>query len=93
MDHLFGVESLSEELGMSRMQLHRKLKALTKLSPGSFIRMMRLKRAAEILSKGGGNVAEVSWQVGFQDPSYFSKCFQKQYGKKPSDYVSQLDLH
>ncbi|WP_114749784.1 hybrid sensor histidine kinase/response regulator transcription factor [Pleomorphovibrio marinus] len=92
MDHLFGVESLSEELGMSRMQLHRKLKALTKLSPGSFIRMMRLKRAAEILSKGGGNVAEVSWQVGFQDPSYFSKCFQKQFGKKPSEYVSQADL-
>ena len=81
---VFGVEALGKEAGMSRTQLHRKLKALTDLSPGDFIRVMRLKRAAELLTNRAGNIAEVALMVGFQDPSYFTKCFQKQFGHSPS---------
>ena len=72
---------------MSRSQLLKKLKALTDYSPGDFIRLMRLKKAAELLKKGVGNIAEVAYTVGFQDPSYFTKSFQKQFGKTPSDFI------
>ncbi len=83
----FGVEALGLEVGMSRMQLFRKLKALTNHAPGDFIRLMRLKRAAALLTQGAGNIAEVAFQVGFQDPSYFTKSFQKQFGQTPSEYI------
>ncbi len=84
----FGVETFGREVGMSRTQLFRKLKALTNQSPGDFIRIMRLKRAAELLEKGAGTIAEVAFQTGFQDPSYFTKCFQKQFGQTPSEFLS-----
>lgn len=88
-DSNFGVEAFGREAGMSRTQLHRKLKALTDQSPGDFIRMMRLKRAAELLNNHVGSIAEVAFMVGFTDPSYFTKCFQKQFGRTPSEYILQ----
>ncbi len=87
-DTAFGVEELGREVGMSRMQLFRKLKALTDHSPGDFIRLMRLKRAAELLTQGAGNIAEVAFRVGFQEPSYFTKCFHKHFGKTPSEFLA-----
>lgn len=87
-DTAFGVEALGSALSMSRMQLFRKMKALTDHAPGDFIRLMRLKRAAELLRQGAGNIAEVAFQTGFQDPSYFTKCFQKQFNQTPSEFVS-----
>jgi signal transduction histidine kinase/ligand-binding sensor domain-containing protein/CheY-like chemotaxis protein/AraC-like DNA-binding protein len=87
-DHSFGVEAFCREAGMSRMQLFRKLKALTNHSPGDFIRIMRLKRASDLLAQGAGTIAEVAYQVGFQEPSYFTKCFHKQYGKTPSEFIA-----
>jgi AraC-like DNA-binding protein len=83
---------LGLEVGMSRMQLFRKLKALTDQAPGDFIRIMRLKRAAEMLTQGAGNIAEVAFQVGFQDPSYFTKSFQKQFGQTPSEFLAAHSL-
>ncbi|MDF9800824.1 signal transduction histidine kinase/ligand-binding sensor domain-containing protein/DNA-binding response OmpR family regulator [Catalinimonas alkaloidigena] len=91
-DFTFGVESMGKELGMSRVQLYRKLKALTNQAPGDFIRMMRLKRAAELLAQDSGSIAEVAYAVGFNDPSYFSKSFHKQYGQTPSEYVAHTVL-
>ncbi|HZI24134.1 MAG TPA: response regulator, partial [Chryseolinea sp.] len=88
-DSNFGVEEFCQEAGMSRTQLHRKLKALTAQSPGDFIRIMRLRRAADLLTNHAGNIAEVAFMVGFNDPSYFTKCFQKQFGKTPSEFVAQ----
>ncbi len=88
-DTAFGVEALGREVGMSRMQLFRKLKALTDYAPGDFIRVRRLHRAAELLRQGAGNIAEVAFLVGFQDPSYFTKCFQKQFNQTPSDYIAR----
>lgn len=88
-DVAFGVEVLSKELGMSRSQLFRKIKALTGYAPGDLIRITRLKRAAELLSQGAGNIAEVSVMAGFNDPSHFTKCFQKQYGVTPSEFMAK----
>jgi AraC-like DNA-binding protein len=72
------------------MQLFRKLKALTNHSPGDFLRIMRLKRAADLLSNGAGSIAEVAFLVGFNEPSYFTKCFQKEFGQTPSEFVAAV---
>jgi DNA-binding response OmpR family regulator len=85
----FSVELMGKEVGMSRMQLYRKLQALTGQAPNDFIKTMRLQRAAQLLAKGSGTVSEVSYQVGFSSHSYFSKCFVEQYGKTPSDYMAE----
>jgi signal transduction histidine kinase/DNA-binding response OmpR family regulator len=84
-DEHFHVEGLAAEVGMSRVQLFRKLTALTSQSPGEFIRYIRLHRAMELLQKDFGTVSEIAYTVGFSDPSYFSKCFHKQFGKAPTD--------
>ena len=76
----FSVEKFGRQIGMSRAQLHRKLRALTDASPSQFIRILRLKRAAQLLQQDSGNVAEIAYEVGFNNPSYFAECFQKQFG-------------
>ncbi|CAN5526218.1 hypothetical protein BH23BAC1_BH23BAC1_49980 [soil metagenome] len=87
-DPSFSVDVFSRESGMSKTQLHRKIKALTNESPGDLIKIIRLKRAVELLLQGGGTIAEVAYIVGFQEPSYFTRCFQKQYGKTPSEFMA-----
>ena len=87
-DTTFGIEVFCGEVGMSRTQLFRKFKALTNYAPGDFIRLIRLKRAAELLTHGAGTIAEVAFMVGFQDPSYFTKSFQRQFGKTPSEFIA-----
>jgi signal transduction histidine kinase/DNA-binding response OmpR family regulator len=83
----FTVEDLQREIGMSRMQLHRKLKALTNQSASDFIRNIKLKRAAQILRQPGIQIAEAAYLSGFTHLSYFSKCFKEQYGVLPSEYT------
>jgi signal transduction histidine kinase/ligand-binding sensor domain-containing protein/DNA-binding response OmpR family regulator len=90
-DENFSVETFGKEIGMSRMQLYRKLQALTGQSPSDFIRTVRLQRAAQLLSANSGTVAQIADEVGFGSHSYFSKCFQEQYGKTPSAFVAELD--
>lgn len=85
----FEVRQFQEEMFMSRMQLFRKIKALTNQTPGEFIRTIRLKRAASLLEQKFGNIAQVSLEVGFNNPSYFAKCFQEYYGVLPSDYLKK----
>ena len=82
----FSVQEFSEAVGMSRMQLHRKLKALTGLSASEFVRSQRLKLAASLLRSSKAQVSEIGYQVGFNDPSYFTKCFKEAYGCSPSAY-------
>jgi DNA-binding response OmpR family regulator len=84
----FDVKVFGREIGMSSMQLHRKLTALTNQSPGEFIRIFRLKRAALLLSNNYGNISEIAFSVGFNSLTYFTKCFKDQYGKTPSDYLA-----
>ncbi|HLO59666.1 MAG TPA: two-component regulator propeller domain-containing protein [Bacteroidales bacterium] len=87
---LLSVDSLSKELGMSRIHLHRKLTALTDQTPSEFIRTIRLKEAARLLSQNRLTVSEIAYQVGFTAPSYFSTCFVKQFGVSPSEYLSRF---
>ncbi len=83
----FEVRQLQEEILMSRMQLFRKIKALTNQTPGEFIRTIRLKRAASLIDKNFGNIAQITYEVGFNNPSYFAKCFKELFGKLPSEYM------
>jgi AraC-like DNA-binding protein len=87
----FTVEQLQTNVGMSRMQLHRKVKALTNQSTSDFIRSIRLKRAAQILRQPGIQVAEAAYSSGFNHMSYFSKCFKEQFGVLPSEYGKQME--
>lgn len=75
---------LCKYLGMSRTSLHVKLKALTDLSTTEFIRTIRLKRARQLLDTGGFSINEIVYMVGFNSPSYFSKCFKEYFGKSPT---------
>lgn len=86
----FNTMEFSHAVSMSRMQLHRKLKALTGLSTSEFIRSQRLKLAHNLLNTGGVRISEIGYQVGFNDPSYFSKCFKAAYGYSPSEYLSRI---
>ena len=79
------VEEMADEMGMSRVQLYRKLKALTNYSPAELLRNMRLKRAAELLRTTERNVSEIAYEVGFSSPSYFTKCYRDFFGEAPTD--------
>lgn len=88
----FSTEAFAGEMHMSRMQLNRKLQALTDLATGEFIRCVRLKRAAQLLTKNAGStIIEIAYQVGFTSHSYFAKCFRQQFGHAPAAYVKVLD--
>ncbi|MEL6559593.1 MAG: two-component regulator propeller domain-containing protein [Bacteroidota bacterium] len=88
-DSGFNVEDLGRELGLSRMQLYRKLKALIGKSANEFIRFIKLKRAAQLLNHGSMTISEITYKVGFNDLKYFRDCFKKQYGVNPSDYLNK----
>jgi DNA-binding response OmpR family regulator len=88
-EQAFNVEELAREACMSRMQLHRKLKSLTSLAPSDFIRYMRLHRGMDLLKRRAGTVSEISYQVGFDDPSHFSRGFHAQFGVKPSEILKE----
>jgi AraC-like DNA-binding protein len=90
-DPLFGVEQMSRELGMSRTNMHRKLKAITGFPPSELIRNIRLRKAASLLLHKADTVSQISLMVGFEDHSYFSKSFKKQFGVTPSDYLQSKE--
>ena len=90
-DDTFDVKAFRELMNMSRSTLTRKLQALTDQAPVEFIRTMRLKRAADLLKMGFGNVSEVAMEVGFSNPSYFSKMFRRSYNIAPADYLKSCN--
>lgn len=81
-------ESLAHDLCMSRMQLNRKLNALTGKSTHEVVREFRLQRAAELLRRGAGNVSSVAYEVGFNSPSHFASAFRQTFGLLPSEYAA-----
>ncbi|WP_205509015.1 hybrid sensor histidine kinase/response regulator transcription factor [Longitalea arenae] len=85
----FSVEDLSRALHMSRVALYKKLLALTGKSPLDFIKTIRLKRAAQLLEKSQLSVAEIAYEVGFNNPKYFARTFKKEFGLLPSEYAVQ----
>jgi DNA-binding response OmpR family regulator len=90
-DENFSVEQLSQEMALSRSQLHRKLQALTNESTSQFIRSFRLARAMDLLKKRHASVSEIAFKVGFSSPSYFNKCFLQQYGRTPSSVSAEVE--
>ena len=83
----FGVEQLGAAVDLSRVQLYRKVKALTGLSPVELIRATRVNRARKLIEGGATSVSEVAYQVGFTSPSYFTKCFKDQFGVSPMELL------
>lgn len=88
----FNMEVLSLEIGMSRTQIHRKLKALTNLSTSIFIRQYKLEKAIVILKKKEQNVSEVAYMLGFNTPAYFSSCFAEHFGFPPGDLLKGKEV-
>jgi transcriptional regulator GlxA family with amidase domain len=88
-DAQYSVDDLVKAVGMSRMQLYRKLKALTGQSANEFIRTIRLKRAAQLLEQNQLTIAEITYEVGFGDLQYFRECFKKVFGVTPSEYAQR----
>ncbi len=81
------VNFLADRLNISRSSLFAKIKTLADITPNEMIQMVRLKRAAQLMKEKKYTISEISYMVGFSNPSYFSKCFQKQFGIKPTDYM------
>ncbi len=86
----FHINDLSKEIGMSTAVLYKKFNALTQMPIAEFIKSLRLKRAALLLKNKEMNVAEIAWEVGFNDRKYFSKEFKKFFGTTPTDYTHEL---
>ncbi|MDX2413698.1 MAG: hybrid sensor histidine kinase/response regulator transcription factor, partial [Bacteroidales bacterium] len=84
----YNVEMLSLDMGMSRTHLFRKMKSLTGQTYITFIKTLRLQKAARLLKTGKLNISEIAFSVGFSDPKYFSKTFKQEFGVSPSDYQS-----
>jgi AraC-like DNA-binding protein len=85
----FSVAELSQELGMSRVNLYKKLKSLTGHTPIEFIRTFRIKRAAQLLAQSQMGVSEAAYQVGFNDPRYFTRYFKAEFKMLPSEYAKK----
>ena len=88
-DAELNVEDLGRNMGMSRVQLYRKLKSLTNYSPNELLRQMRLKKAASLLASSDMTVAEIAYEVGFSSPSYFTKCYKEQFGESPTEFLKR----
>lgn len=86
----FDIPYFCSELGVSRTMLFVKIKAWTNFTPNDFIQHFRMKRAAKLLEQGKINISEVSYKVGFKNPKYFSKCFQKKFGETPTQYSNKF---
>lgn len=86
----FDIPFFCTELGVSRTMLFLKIKAWTNFTPNEFIHEIRLKRAAQLLEQNKLNVSEISYKVGFNNPKYFSKCFQKKYGETPTQFADKF---
>jgi transcriptional regulator GlxA family with amidase domain len=88
-NHNFSVEELSRQMSLSRVSLYKRLLTLTGKTPVDCIRTIRLKRAVQLLEKSQLSIASVAYEVGFNNPTYFSKVFKEEYGTLPSEYVNE----
>ena len=88
-DEVFDFDQFAIDMATSKSTLHRKLKSLTGLSPGEFIRNIRMKHAVQMLNNNIGNISEIAYAVGFNDPKYFSRCFKAEFGMTPKEWMDQ----
>lgn len=87
----FSIDVLAGQLGISRSGLFAKIKNLAEMTPNELIQLVRLKKAAGLLATRKYRINEICYQVGFNNPSYFSKCFQKQFGVLPKDFINKTN--
>jgi signal transduction histidine kinase/DNA-binding response OmpR family regulator len=85
----FNIDALASEVGISRAQLHRRMKEITGISSGKFLRNLRMDQAARLLREGKVNIAQVADKVGYADQAHFSTAFKTHFGMSPSEYVNQ----
>lgn len=90
-DSELSVEDLGAELGLGRVQLYRKTKSLTGYAPNELLRIARLKKAASLLASSEKTVAEITYEVGFSSPSYFTRCYKDYFGESPSEFLKRRD--
>ena len=81
------IETLAHDMALSRSSLHKKIKSISGMTPNDYIQLIRLKKAAELLSGSEYQICEIAYIVGFNSPSYFSKCFSNQFGMLPRDFA------
>jgi AraC-like DNA-binding protein len=86
----FDLEDFGDEVGMSRSNLHRKLKALTGKSASHYIRSVKLEKGRKLIVEKRGNISEIAYSLGFSSPAYFTKCFREEFGYPPSDIINQV---
>jgi transcriptional regulator GlxA family with amidase domain len=86
----FSVEELARHLALSRVSLYRKLLSLTGKTPVDCIRTIRLQRAVQLLEKSKLSIANVAYEVGFNNAAYFAKVFKEEFGMLPSEYIAEL---
>ncbi|MCW3787551.1 helix-turn-helix domain-containing protein [Plebeiibacterium sediminum] len=91
-DDSFGVTDLSNKIGISHSQIHRRLKGIKDQSISQFIKELRLMKAQELLKQTGLTVSEVAYQVGFSSPSYFNKCYHDFFGYPPGEYKNHIKI-
>ena len=85
------VDDIGSDIGLSRVQLYRKLKAITGLSPAELLRQMRLQKAHDLIMHSDLPISAIAYDTGFSSPGYFSKCFRDEYGISPSDIRKQQE--
>ncbi|WP_111709406.1 hybrid sensor histidine kinase/response regulator transcription factor [Lutibacter citreus] len=88
-DNILNVEFLASEIGMSRANLYRKVQVILNDTPVNFIKTIKLKRAAQLLKKNKIYISEIAFMTGFNNQKYFSKCFSKEYGISPTEYIKK----
>jgi len=85
------IDLLANSMSVSRSSLHKKIKAISGMTPNDYIQLIRLKKSAELLGKGEYQISEIAYLVGFNTPSYFSKCFFNQFGILPRDFINKKE--
>ena len=80
------IDSFSKDVGMSRVQFYRKIKSITGKTPSTLILEIRMNIASDLIKKSDLNINEIAYQVGFNDSSYFGKCFKSYFGVTPGEY-------
>jgi len=89
-DSDLNVDEIGKSLGLSRVQLYRKIKSLTNYAPNELVRIIRLKASEQLLIKTEKSISEVAYETGFSSPSYFTKCFKEYFNESPTDFIKRI---
>ena len=89
-DSDLNVDEIGKNLGLSRVQLYRKIKSLTNYAPNELVRIIRLKAAEQLILKTEKSISEIAYETGFSSPSYFTKCFKEYFNESPTEYVKRI---